>query len=194
MKTDTSGFPGRGLSFSEDAGPTKETALTKSLGKWDSLVWEEEEGRATLILTFTLWNVKKAGFSKAAKIFEVWRSHHLAWPPASLIALPNLSTDSCLHFSLPLLFLTLAPPPRPRPIDFPFPFSHCSWGCILFYPLHFTPLHSAAYAPACLFLDSAFAALLFEVVPLYYYACFTQEDWLGLSWLKQGDAETRGED
>ncbi|XP_006019611.1 tyrosine 3-monooxygenase-like [Alligator sinensis] len=79
MKTDTSGVPGRGLSFSEDAGPTKETALTKSLGKWDSLVWEEEEGRATLILTFTLWNVKKAGFSKAAKIFEAFETkiHHL---------------------------------------------------------------------------------------------------------------------
>ncbi|XP_019371369.1 PREDICTED: tyrosine 3-monooxygenase-like [Gavialis gangeticus] len=57
----------------------KETALTKSLGKQDSLVWEEEEGRATLILTFTLWNEKKAGFSKAAKIFEAFETkiHHL---------------------------------------------------------------------------------------------------------------------
>ncbi|TFK04741.1 ATPase family AAA domain-containing protein 5 [Platysternon megacephalum] len=77
MKTDAAGAPGRRASLQKDA--EKETPATEPLGQGEGLVWEEEEGRATLILTFTLRNARKAGLSKTAKVFETFEAgiHHL---------------------------------------------------------------------------------------------------------------------
>ncbi|CAM5083138.1 unnamed protein product [Natator depressus] len=63
MKTDAAGAPGR-----EDA--ERGTPAPEPVGKGEGLVWEEEEGRATLSLTFTLRNAGKVGLSKTAKVFE----------------------------------------------------------------------------------------------------------------------------
>lgn len=77
MKRDAAGAPGRRASLQEDA--EKEAPATEPLGKGEGLVWEEEEGRATLILTFTLRNARKAGLSKTAKVLETFEAgiHHL---------------------------------------------------------------------------------------------------------------------
>uniref|UniRef100_A0A8C4Y5S6 Tyrosine 3-monooxygenase n=1 Tax=Gopherus evgoodei TaxID=1825980 RepID=A0A8C4Y5S6_9SAUR len=74
--TDPAGTPDRRASLQEDA--EKDAPATEPLGKGEGLVWEEEEGRATLILTFTLRNAKKAGLSKTAKVFETFEAgiHH----------------------------------------------------------------------------------------------------------------------
>uniref|UniRef100_A0A8C0GN17 Biopterin-dependent aromatic amino acid hydroxylase family profile domain-containing protein n=1 Tax=Chelonoidis abingdonii TaxID=106734 RepID=A0A8C0GN17_CHEAB len=76
MKTDAAGAPGRRTSLQEDA--QKDAPATEPLGKGEGLVWEEEEGRATLILTFTLRNARKAGLSKTAEVFETFEAgiHH----------------------------------------------------------------------------------------------------------------------
>uniref|UniRef100_A0A452GQN4 Biopterin-dependent aromatic amino acid hydroxylase family profile domain-containing protein n=1 Tax=Gopherus agassizii TaxID=38772 RepID=A0A452GQN4_9SAUR len=76
MKTDAAGTPDRRASLQEDA--EKDAPATEPLGKGEGLVWEEEEGRATLILTFTLRNARKAGLSKTAKVFETFEAgiHH----------------------------------------------------------------------------------------------------------------------
>ncbi|CAM4457912.1 unnamed protein product [Caretta caretta] len=68
MKTDAAGAPGRRASLREDA--EKETPAPEPVDKGEGLVWEEEEGRATLSLTFTLRNAGKVGLSKTAKVFE----------------------------------------------------------------------------------------------------------------------------
>ncbi|XP_006138137.2 tyrosine 3-monooxygenase-like [Pelodiscus sinensis] len=77
MKTDVAGAPGRRASLKGDA--EKETPATEPLSKGESLVWEEEDGRATLTLTFTLREARKAGLAKAVRVFETFEAeiHHL---------------------------------------------------------------------------------------------------------------------
>uniref|UniRef100_A0A8C8RKC7 Tyrosine 3-monooxygenase n=1 Tax=Pelusios castaneus TaxID=367368 RepID=A0A8C8RKC7_9SAUR len=69
----------RRASMREDASKEESSLATACLDKTDGLVWEEEEGRATLSLTFTLRSVRTAGFSKIAKVFETFEAgiHHL---------------------------------------------------------------------------------------------------------------------
>lgn len=55
----------------EEARKEKEMHSTESLNSQGSLDSNREDGRATLILTLTLYNVRKIELSKAAKVFEV---------------------------------------------------------------------------------------------------------------------------
>ncbi|XP_074863742.1 tyrosine 3-monooxygenase-like [Carettochelys insculpta] len=77
MKKDGAGAPGRRASLQEEA--ERETPATEPMDKAEGLVWQEEDGRATLSLTFTLRNARKASLSKAAKVFESFEAgiHHL---------------------------------------------------------------------------------------------------------------------
>uniref|UniRef100_A0A8C3RSL4 Tyrosine 3-monooxygenase n=1 Tax=Chelydra serpentina TaxID=8475 RepID=A0A8C3RSL4_CHESE len=95
MKTDAAGAPGRRASLKEDA--EKETPATEPLGKGEGLVWEEEEGRATLILTFTLRDARTAGLSKTANVFEAFEAgiHHLETRP---VKKPRNTSDDLEFF------------------------------------------------------------------------------------------------
>ncbi|XP_013802569.2 tyrosine 3-monooxygenase-like [Apteryx mantelli] len=74
MKTDFVGIPAR----SGETSKEKEICGTESLNRRDSLDYNEEDGRATLILTFTLCNVRKTELSGAAKTLETFETqiHH----------------------------------------------------------------------------------------------------------------------
>nr|XP_009678341.1 PREDICTED: tyrosine 3-monooxygenase-like [Struthio camelus australis] len=62
----------------KEASKEKEMCGTESLSRRDSLGYNKEDGRATLILTFTLCNVRKTELSGTARIFETFETqiHH----------------------------------------------------------------------------------------------------------------------
>ncbi|XP_010143575.1 PREDICTED: tyrosine 3-monooxygenase, partial [Buceros rhinoceros silvestris] len=72
--TDLMGIP----SQKEEARKEKEMHDMESLNKAGSLESNKEDGRATLILTLTLYNVRKIELSKAVKVFEMFQTqiHH----------------------------------------------------------------------------------------------------------------------
>uniref|UniRef100_A0A663EDJ2 Biopterin-dependent aromatic amino acid hydroxylase family profile domain-containing protein n=1 Tax=Aquila chrysaetos chrysaetos TaxID=223781 RepID=A0A663EDJ2_AQUCH len=74
MKTDLVGISGQ----KEEASKEKEMCGIESLNRRGSLDSNREDGGATVILTLTLFNVRKIELSKAAKVFEVFETqiHH----------------------------------------------------------------------------------------------------------------------
>ncbi|XP_027523359.1 tyrosine 3-monooxygenase-like [Corapipo altera] len=70
MKTDLVGISG----LKEEAVKEKEMCGIESLNDQGSLDSNREDDRPTLILTFTLCNVRKIELSKAAKVFEMFET------------------------------------------------------------------------------------------------------------------------
>ncbi|XP_041254801.1 tyrosine 3-monooxygenase-like [Onychostruthus taczanowskii] len=70
MKTDLVGMSGP----KEEANKEKEMCGIQSLNSQGSLDSNREDGRASLILTLTLYNVRKIELSKAAKVFEMFET------------------------------------------------------------------------------------------------------------------------
>lgn len=88
----------------------------ESLNRRGSLDSNREDGRATVILTLTLFNVRKMELSKAAKVFEVQTSPFpSSIEPSLLFLLPSplplcISPLSLFCCSLPDLCLNLPSP------------------------------------------------------------------------------------
>ena len=101
MKTDLVGISGQ----KEEASKEKETLGIESLNRRGSLVCNREDGRATLILTLTLCNVRKTELSKAAKVFEVQTSPFPSSTEPSLLSLLPSPLPLCISPSLTLLLL-----------------------------------------------------------------------------------------
>nr|XP_021140276.1 uncharacterized protein LOC110357291 [Columba livia] len=74
MKTNLVGDSGQ----KEEASKEKETCGMESLNRQGNMDSNREDGRASLILTLTLSNVRKTELSKAAKVFEMFETqiHH----------------------------------------------------------------------------------------------------------------------
>uniref|UniRef100_A0A672UPY5 Tyrosine 3-monooxygenase n=1 Tax=Strigops habroptila TaxID=2489341 RepID=A0A672UPY5_STRHB len=74
MKTDLVRISGQ----KEEASKEKEMCGIESLNRQGSLDYNREDGRATLTLTLTLYNVRKIELSKAAQVFEMFEAqiHH----------------------------------------------------------------------------------------------------------------------
>lgn len=112
MKTDVVGISGQ----KEEASKEKEMCGIVSLNRQGSLDSNREDGRATLILTLTLCNLRKTELPKAAKVFEVQTSPFLSSTEHSLLSLLPLLLPLCIYpispfsCSLPDLCLHLPSP------------------------------------------------------------------------------------
>lgn len=101
MKTNLVGDSGQ----REEASKEKEMCGMESLNRQGNMDSNREDGRATLILTLTLSNVRKTELSKAAKVFEVQTSPFASFTETSSV--PIASTSPTLH--LTLSYSSLAP-------------------------------------------------------------------------------------
>lgn len=109
MKTDLVGMSGP-----KEEANKEEMCGIQSLNRQGSLGSNREDDRASLILTLTLYNVRKAELSKAAKVFEVQTSISpsfaelplLSLLPSRLTSLPSHPSPApaCLtpHAAFPL--------------------------------------------------------------------------------------------
>lgn len=86
---------------------------TESVNRQGSLDSSKEDDNATLVLIFTLCNVKKTELSKAARVFEVQNPLFTSYslPPLTVhyssTTVPIASTSPILH--LPLYHISLSP-------------------------------------------------------------------------------------
>lgn len=99
MKTDLVGISGQ----KEEASKEKEMCGIESLNRRGSLDSNREDGRATVILTLTLFNVRKMELSKAAKVFEVQTSPFPSSIEPSLLFLLPSPLPLCISPSLTFL-------------------------------------------------------------------------------------------
>lgn len=114
VKTDLVGISGP----KEEANKEKEMCGTESLNRQGSLDSREDE-RAPLILSFTLYNVRKTELSKAAEVFEVQTSTFLSFAEPSLLSLLPSCLPAWISPSLILLLLPACLTPHAA-----FPLSH----------------------------------------------------------------------
>lgn len=100
MKTDLVGISGP----KEDANNEKICGI-ESLNSQGSLDSNREDDRGSLILTLTLYNVRKIELSKAAEVFEVQTSIFPSFAEPSLLSLLPSCLPVCISPSLTLLLL-----------------------------------------------------------------------------------------
>lgn len=101
MKTDLVRMSGS----KEEANKEKEMCGTEPLNSQGSLGSNREDDRASLILTVTLYNVRKIELSKAAKVFEVQTSISPSFGELFLLSLLPSCLPVCISPPLTLFLL-----------------------------------------------------------------------------------------